>query len=407
MLANQIEPVNPPIVPDCRRTTSLGWTRPSVVIVTHNGASGVPFQFGEPDAAQLASLAPSANQQKKMIAYLRGGNYWTRAHEHADHRGHVDRPVPQAVRRARRLVQRAAGDRLPARPAVRRLRPIPATAAYKAGNAGRAVRVVAPANDGMVHVFDAGPMPSPPPMTSARWNRGLRLHSQGAVQGRCRRPAEDPSGIQALTYQDGGVPIYQHHMYVDSSPRVADVASGRNRRLAARSSWAASARAATATTRSTSPMPTPRTKPQAAARCCGNGAIPEVKYSYGRPVIVKVRDSRPGRLQPVPAPCRWVVIVTGGYDNASGLGKVFFLDAVTGTLMQHGDDHRRRAARRRAPAIPRPHRASRRSTRSSRTRATRSPSRSTAATSSATCGESTCRQRTRTRPRNGGPVRAS
>ena len=53
---------------------------------------------------------------------------------------------------------------------------------------------------------------------------------------------------------------------------------------------------------------------------------PEVKFSYGRPVIVKVRDSS----YPYG---RWVVIVTGGYDNVSGKGKIFFLDAVTGNLL--------------------------------------------------------------------------
>ncbi len=32
-----------------------------------------------------------------------------------------------------------------------------------------------------------------------------------------------PTGLQALTFQDGGVPIYKHHFYVDSSPRTANV----------------------------------------------------------------------------------------------------------------------------------------------------------------------------------------
>src|SRR4029079_10477305 len=38
--------------------------------------------------------------------------------------------------------------------------------------------------------------------------------------------AGNPTGIQAMTFQDGGVPIYKHHMYVDSSPRVADIYDG-------------------------------------------------------------------------------------------------------------------------------------------------------------------------------------
>jgi type IV pilus assembly protein PilY1 len=49
-------------------------------------------------------------------------------------------------------------------------------------------------------------------------------------------------------------------------------------------------------------------------------------FTYGRPVIVKVRDS----AYPFGS---WVAIVTGGYNNLSGRGKVFFLDAKTGVLL--------------------------------------------------------------------------
>jgi type IV pilus assembly protein PilY1 len=32
-----------------------------------------------------------------------------------------------------------------------------------------------------------------------------------------------PKGLQALTYQDGGAPIFKHHFYVNASPRTQDV----------------------------------------------------------------------------------------------------------------------------------------------------------------------------------------
>jgi type IV pilus assembly protein PilY1 len=137
---------------------------------------------------------------------------------------------------------------------------------------------------------------------------------------------EDVTGIQALAYQDGGVPIYHHHMYVDSSPRAADVdflngggdwhtivvgglGKGGN------SYYALDLTSTSAANETT-----------AANKVMWEWSNAEVRYSYGRPVIVKVRDS----AYPTG---RWVVIVTGGYNNVTGLGKVFFLDAATGTLL--------------------------------------------------------------------------
>ena len=54
------------------------------------------------------------------------------------------------------------------------------------------------------------------------------------------------------------------------------------------------------------------------------GGTPEV--TSGRPVIVKVRDSG------FPTG-RWVDIVTAGYNNKSGIGKVYFLDVADGSTL--------------------------------------------------------------------------
>ncbi len=140
------------------------------------------------------------------------------------------------------------------------------------------------------------------------------------------------TGIQALTYQDGGVPIYHHHMYVDSSPRVADVdfsdGAGTDWRTIVVGGLGKGGNSYYALDLTS---PTAGDESAAAAKVLWEwdgkvSGVQEVRYSYGRPVIVKVRDSSY-------AMGRWVVIVTGGYNNVTGLGKVFFLDATDGALI--------------------------------------------------------------------------
>ena len=182
-----------------------------------------------------------------------------------------------------------------------------------ANNAGRAVRVVAPANDGMVHVFDAGPMPNPPaPMTSAGGTEVFAYIPKALFKGRCRGPA-------GRSHRHPGARL--------PGRRRADLPASHVRRFLAarqptslpaptRADWQHDRRGRSRQGRQQllrarpdrSGMP--RTKPRRPARSCGNGAIPEVKYSYGRPVIVKVRDST-GPVVCNPGPpvvkCRWVV----------------------------------------------------------------------------------------------------
>jgi type IV pilus assembly protein PilY1 len=50
----------------------------------------------------------------------------------------------------------------------------------------------------------------------------------------------------------------------------------------------------------------------------------DLGYTYGRPFITKTHAAGWG----------WVVIVASGYNNASGLGKIFFIDAATGSLLK-------------------------------------------------------------------------
>lgn len=311
-------------------------------IVTMNGTMGVPFQFANLSATQRRSLAPDSDTllQRKIIAYLRGGNSYSGV-------GIEGTSIGQFRQRFGAL-----GDISNAKPVIvfPPDRPYqdatdPGYSAYKTAKATRAPRVVAAANDGMVHVFDTGPMPKAAtstdpavPVTAGGGKEIFAYIPKALFKGEAGTVNEDASGIQALTYQDGGVPIYRHHMYVDSSPRVADVdfGSGDDWRTivvgglgkGGNSYYALDLTDANASNESV-----------AAGKVLWEWSHSDIKYTYGRPVIVKVRDSGTGThacgsdASGSPATCRWVVIVTAGYDNVSGKGRIFFIDAKTGATV--------------------------------------------------------------------------
>jgi hypothetical protein len=310
-------PIAPDVFPSCEP-----WLDPAhrrIVTITGATGPGVPFQFGSLSAAQLTSLAPTTREQQKIIAYLRGGNFWR------DSLGAGVSIEGTSIGQYRKRFG-AVGDMANAQPVVvfPPSRPYsdatdPGYGAYVAAFKTRATRVVAPANDGMVHVFDAGPMPQGGGGVSAGGGSEIFAFIPRALF----KGAGSPSGIQAMTYQDGGVPIYKHHMYVDSSPRAADIYDGTGWRTIVVGGLGKGGNSYYALDLTNADA---ADETQAAAKVMWEWSIPEVKYSYGRPVIVKVRDA----AYPFG---RWVVIVTGGYDNATGKGKIFFLDAVSGTLL--------------------------------------------------------------------------
>ncbi|MFO1325000.1 MAG: PilC/PilY family type IV pilus protein [Burkholderiales bacterium] len=302
---------------------------------------GVAFRHANLHSDQKLSLAPAPGgntlKQEKLVSYLRGGNTFTPI---------SGTPVYQiegtSIGQFRKRYG-ALGDISNAEPVIVNPpdRPYkdatdPGYIAWKATKSARPTVVVAPANDGMVHVFDAGPMPhagatpTDPPVPAAPGG-GQELFAfipKALFRGVAGSVAtEDVTAIQALAYQDGGVPIYHHHMYVDSSPREADVdfsgGAGTDWRsivVGGLGKGGNSYYALDLTNVSVADEAT------AASKVLWEWSDAEVKYTYGRPVIVKVRDS-------AYAYGRWVVIVTGGYNNATGLGKVFFLDATNGTLL--------------------------------------------------------------------------
>ena len=147
---------------------------------------------------------------------------------------------------------------------------------------------------------------------------------------RRRRQAK---GIRALTFQDGGSPIFKHHFYVNASPKTMDVdfancgARHRARRTGGPSWSAASGKggntyfAIDATDPTTSPP-----KPTQRARSCGSGQLPASEFSFGKPIIAKTRADG------------WVVIIASGYNNTDdGKGHLYFLKASDGTFIRKLD----------------------------------------------------------------------
>jgi type IV pilus assembly protein PilY1 len=147
---------------------------------------------------------------------------------------------------------------------------------------------------------------------------------------------QDVTGIQALTYQDGGVPIYHHHFYVDSSPRVGDVDFGNGTGnwhtilvgglgKGGNSYYALDITDASATDENAAAAKVlwEWRNPDNDDDLAHNHKIQTAPgYSYGRPVIVKTRAYG------------WTVIVTSGYNNKSGVGQLYFLNPQTGAVMK-------------------------------------------------------------------------
>ena len=183
-----------------------------VVAWKPTAGAAVPFLFANLSAAQLATLAPTAAQQQKMIAYLRGGSV-------------AGAPTPfsiegTAIGQYRQRFGKL-GDISDSKPLVVNVpnspwsdSTDPGYSAFVAAQAGRAVSVYVGANDGMLHVFDS--------TTGAE----DFAYIPGAVFTSALDQDGAAKGLQALTFQDGGAPRFKHHFYVDGSPRSSDVDFG-------------------------------------------------------------------------------------------------------------------------------------------------------------------------------------
>jgi type IV pilus assembly protein PilY1 len=307
LLATPIPPANDSLYPWFANRRIVAW----------NPASGtaVPFLFANLTAAQLTTLAPTVAQQKKMIAYLRGGSV-------------AGAPAPVSIEGTAigQFRQRFGklGDISDSRPLV--INPPnspwsdstdPGYSAFVALRANRAVSIYVGANDGMLHVFDG--------------NTGAEdfAYIPGAVFTSAVDQDGAAKGIQALTFQDGGAPRFKHHFYVDGSPRVSDVDFGNTGGSVSGVDWhtivvgglgkgGGSIYAIDATI----PVATTDSEATAAGKVLWEFTAPDMQFSHSAPIVGKTRADG------------WVVVVANGYDAPSGKGKVYMINAKTGALIR-------------------------------------------------------------------------
>jgi type IV pilus assembly protein PilY1 len=272
-------------------------------IVTLNEAGvAVPFVQASLGPTQLATLGADSATQDRVIEYLRG-----RRDNEGDGDGQYrKRPSPLGD-----IVDSQAAMVGKTDPPVNDYWDYieandPGYAAFKDANKNRPTRVYVGANDGMLHVFD-----------DADGREAWAFIPRDFFRG----PPNDKAGLVGLTYQPGGLPIYDHRFYVNASPRVVDanlngtwktlLVSGLGK--GGKSYFAIDATNPTTVTDEAS----------AASKFLWDFRDPDLGFTYGRATIVKTRAFGG----------QWLVVVPSGYNNASGEGKLFFLRASDGVLL--------------------------------------------------------------------------
>ena len=306
-------------------------------IVTRNVDAGtftvIPFRWADLNTGtntQLNTLAANVTRQKAMVAYLRGGSTYGAG------------PTPALIEgtgigqfRERKGPNAKLGNISDSKPVVVGPANKPFTeandygyASYKAANAARSLRVYVGANDGMFHVFNGEDDSGPNTGGSEVW----AYVPSGVFTTAFDEGGKARKGIQALTYQDGGAPIFKHHFYVNSPPKTQDVDfanCGSNSACAP--NWRTIVVSGLGKGGNTyfaldATNPAVADEAQAATRVLWEFALPYSEFSFGEPIIAKTRAYG------------WVVIVSSGYNNVKpggdGKGHLYVLRASDGTLLR-------------------------------------------------------------------------
>jgi type IV pilus assembly protein PilY1 len=169
----------------------------------------------------------------------------------------------------------------------------------------RETRIYVGANDGMLHAFD-----------DKDGSEAWAYVPKGVYRA-------DNTSLRALVYQDGGLPAFSHHYLVDGPVRSSDVNYG-----GGDSDWhtmlvgglgkgGKSYYAIDVTDPATM-----TDENKVAANVLWEYTDDDMGYTYGKPLIVKTYAYG------------WTVILTAGYNNKSGHGKIYFLDPKTGVPLR-------------------------------------------------------------------------
>lgn len=179
-------------------------------------------------------------------------------------------------------------------------------AAFKTTWASRKPMIYVGANDGMLHAFYA-PTESAPAADQALAGKEAWAYIPSAV-------------IPKLTQLADNNYSGNHRFFVDGTPVVGDVKNASGWRTILVGGLNAGGKAFYALD-ITDPLQ-PKSLWEFDASSC---AACDVGLSFGKPVIGKLKDGT------------WVVLLTSGYNNATGKGLLFVLDAVSGNLIRSID----------------------------------------------------------------------
>lgn len=303
-------------------------------VVTRNVNSGafVPFLYDDIGVTNLATLGTSETARRRTIAYLRGGSTYGAG------------PTPKTIegigigqyrQRTSKLGNISDSKPVIIGPTVWQFQN--ATDAgyedYKAANESRALRLYVGANDGMFHVFDGTD-------DSSTGGTEVFAYVPSAVMNNAVDEGGKPKGIRALTFQDGGSPIFKHHFYVNASPRAMDVDFNNCRTVQAPActpDWRSIVVSSLGKGGNTyfaidATVNDVTTEASAAAKVLWEWKLPNSEVSYGRPIIVKTRADG------------WVVIIASGYNNivdlpdddptVDGKGHLYILRASDGHFIR-------------------------------------------------------------------------
>ncbi len=281
-------------------TPSVGkptpWFTDRKIVTMDTTGKAVPFVWGSLAGSQQNSLAPGKPLRgQAILAFLRGD----RSNEGIELGQFRARTSPLGDIVASQAVYVGA----PSAPYLDSNDPGYST--FKATYASRPARVYIGANDGMLHAFDDA-------TGDETWAYvPLGVYRAGAT------------GLGALSYQDGALPAFRHHYYVNATPRIVDVDFGGGTgdwRTLLVEGLGKGGRSYTGVD-VTSPAAF-TSEVEVAKKIVWEFSDPDMGYTFGKPVITKTHNSAWGG--------KWVAILPAGYNNASGIGKLFFVDVATG-----------------------------------------------------------------------------
>jgi type IV pilus assembly protein PilY1 len=272
------------------------WYSARNIVTMHTNGTPIPFRFDQLSAAQQDVLAPGQpDRGLQVLEYLRGSaanegtatlNFRTRISPLGD----IVNASPRFVGKPN-LPYQDFND--------------PGYSAFKTAQTGRSGMVYVAANDGMLHAFAD--------------SNGVEKF---AYIPRALFRTSENAGLAALTLKEGALPPFVHHFYVDSTPKVVDVDFGSQNWHTILVGGLGKGGNAYYALDVTSPDDVV-TETNAASDVLWEFSDADLGYTYGAPIITKTAGFGG----------KWVVIVPSGYNNASGVGKIWVLDAKTGDVL--------------------------------------------------------------------------